>query len=146
MNLRLTIAFAAVVLFAACGGAENDRELKPAAAGTAVPQAAPDAPGAVSDEPAARLNRLAEAYFEEMLKLNPLFATFIGDDRYNDHIANNIGPQHRAAEKDLNTRYLAMLGEIDAEVLEGQDRLTYLVFERDLRENIEGSRLSLIHI
>ena len=140
MNLRLTIAFVALALFSACGGTENDKEMTPATADTAAPQAAPAAPDAASGDLAARLNRLAEAYFDEMLKLNPLFATFIGDDRYNDRIANSIGPQHRAAEKEMNTRYLDRLGEIDPEALDGQDRLTYLVFERDLRENIEGFR------
>lgn len=140
MNPRLTIALAAMALGAACSGGDNKNDVTPAAADSAAPVAAPVVAEIASDDSAARLNRLAEEYFEATLKLNPLFATFIGDDRYNDHIANSIGPEHRAAEKDLNTRYLAMLGEIDAEALEGQDRLTYLVFERDLRENIEGLR------
>jgi len=39
-----------------------------------------------SPEPAVQLHDLVEAYFEELLRLNPLFATFIGDNRYNDKL------------------------------------------------------------
>ncbi|MGW8368679.1 MAG: DUF885 domain-containing protein [Gammaproteobacteria bacterium] len=136
MNLRNLLALVATVLIAACGG-DKTQDARDTAA---PPGDAAREPAAVSESQGEALNRLTEAYFEESLKLNPLFATFVGDNRYNDRIANDIGPGHRAAERELYQRYLDALGKIDEASLEGQDRLTYLVFERDLSENLEGFR------
>ncbi|MGW8368680.1 MAG: DUF885 domain-containing protein, partial [Gammaproteobacteria bacterium] len=55
-----------------------------------------------------------------------------------DRLANNIGPEHRAAELALERRYLAALGEIDPAELEGQNLLTYEVFRLGREEAIEG--------
>src|SRR5690606_36063356 len=39
------------------------------------------------------LHQLFEDYFQSNLELNPTFATFIGDNRYNDAFANDISPE-----------------------------------------------------
>lgn len=85
-----------------------------------------------------RLNVMVEEYFQENLEMNPIFATFIGDNRYNDRLAISIGPEHRAASLAMEQRYLARLGEINPEHLEGQDLLSYEIFKRDLEEAIEA--------
>ncbi len=85
-----------------------------------------------------RLNVMVEEYFQENLEMNPIFATFIGDNRYNDRLAISIGPDHRAASLAMEQRYLARLGEINPEHLEGQDLLSYEIFKRDLEEAIEA--------
>jgi len=51
------------------------------------PDAKPAASASKSDK-AAQLNALYDQYWEEVLKLNPLQATFQGDPRYNDQMPN----------------------------------------------------------
>ena len=48
-------------------------------------------------EPA--LDALFEEHFERGLEMNPIRATFIGDNRYNDRLANTNSPEYRAAAK-----------------------------------------------
>lgn len=87
-----------------------------------------------------KLHLLFDRYFEEYLELNPVFATFIGDNRYNDRFANNIGPEHRNASLALEKTYLEALGKIGSKELRGQDLLSYEVFKRRREVAIEGFR------
>jgi len=52
------------------------------------------------------LTELVEAYWEEYLALNPLNATFFGDNRFNDRLENSIGPQFLADTLALDKKYL----------------------------------------
>jgi uncharacterized protein (DUF885 family) len=106
------------------------------------PSGAPAAsrPAANDADPAARLNELVEAYFEDLLELNPLLATFIGDDRYDDKLPNSLGPEHRARVLATNQRYLAAARAIDATRLTGSDLITHEVFVRELEREVQGER------
>ena len=108
----------------------------------AAPGLAADAgkPATSAASSSASLNTLVEQYFEEWLKLNPLAATFIGDNRYNDSLPNSIGPQHRAAEHQLNARYLDAIKAIDPAGLPPRDRITYDIFLRERERAIEAER------
>ncbi len=88
----------------------------------------------------AELNRLVDDYFEESLELNPLGATFIGDPRYNDRLANSIGPEHRQKSFELEQRYLESVNAIDPGLLEGQDLLTREIFRLNRENAIEGAQ------
>ena len=81
---------------------------------------------------------LVESYYEEYLKLQPMEATSIGDNRYNDQFPNSIGPEHRKKEENLEREYLSRIKAFDASGLTGQDRLTYEIFKRDREFNLEG--------
>jgi uncharacterized protein (DUF885 family) len=81
---------------------------------------------------------LVESYYEEMLKLNPIEATQIGDPRYNDQFPNSIGPDHRKKVQDLERKYLEKIQALEVSGLKGQDRLTYEIFKRDRQLEIEG--------
>ena len=83
------------------------------------------------------LDTLVEDYFEAYLKLNPLTATFIGDMRYNDRLANNLSPQYRADSERLNRVYLERLKAVHATKLDRQDRLTYETFKLDREQELE---------
>ncbi len=87
-----------------------------------------------------RLGALVEAYFDDYLELNPVRATLVGDPRFNDRLANDIGAEHREQSLALERRYLESVREIDAGALQGQDQLTYEVFARGREEAIEGHR------
>ena len=77
-------------------------------------------------------------YFERELELNPISATSIGDYRYNDRLANSIGPEYIEASRMLDEEFLARLNEIDRNELSGQDVLSYDMFKLDREISLEG--------
>jgi uncharacterized protein (DUF885 family) len=117
--------------------------LASAAAGAApasVPAApAADAAAAAVTEPA-RLAALVEDYFERWLELNPIAATSIGDERYNDRFEVSISPDWRTRAERLERESLERARAIDAKKLSGQDLLTLEVFKTAREREIEGFR------
>ncbi|MFT5138531.1 MAG: hypothetical protein ACI9H8_001704 [Lysobacterales bacterium] len=101
------------------------------------PSAAENAANLVED-----LNGIYESYFEANLELNPTFATFVGDHRWNDRFPNSLGPEHRATQKELWQEYLARTGSVDPSLLAGQDLLNLEMFRNSLELNIEGSKFN----
>ena len=126
--MKKMILVAVLALFACAQ--ENDRS---AAATSATGEAGPV-------DNAALLDELFEAYFEEILELNPLYATFIGDNRYNDRLANSLSPEYREISRALERKYLAALLAIDNGDLNGQDLLSYGIFRLDRETSIAGER------
>ncbi|MCH7510599.1 MAG: DUF885 domain-containing protein [Proteobacteria bacterium] len=122
------ILVAALALFGCTQ--ENDRS---AAATSATGEAGPV-------DNAALLDELFEAYFEEILELNPLYATFIGDNRYNDRLANSLSPEYREKSRALERKYLGALLAIDNGDLNRQDLLSYEIFRLDRETSIAGER------
>lgn len=89
---------------------------------------------------ARRANEIFEEYFEKQLELNPIYATAIGDHRYNDRFAVTISPEWQARSLEVDREYLARIRKINENLLSGQDLLSYRIFVRDLERNIEGAR------
>lgn len=87
---------------------------------------------------AALLTALVDEFFEQYLELNPLLASSIGDSRYNHRLANDIGPEHMQASAKLNREFLARVLEIDADQLQGSDRMTYDTFRLSREMYLEG--------
>jgi uncharacterized protein (DUF885 family) len=116
--------------------------LAPCLAGPQVAMAAPADPQVTAPvtEAGQRLNAMFEQYFEEYLALNPLFATQIGDNRYNDRLPNFIGPEYRAQVHEMNERYLAAVREFDPASLSGEDRISYEIFLRERLRERESER------
>src|SRR3546814_17620148 len=80
---------------------------------------------------AARLDALYEQYWEELLKLNPLQATFQGDNRYHDQLPDFYSAQFRAKSHDFTTSWLQTHAAVGSEGLSGQDLLRYEIFVSD---------------
>lgn len=95
------------------------------------------AQAAESESESAELRFLVEEYFEASLELNPLQATFLGDRRYNDRLANYLGAEHRAASEALTREYLQRIEAINPEQLGREDRLTFEIFRLNLENNLE---------
>src|SRR5210317_1620592 len=121
MNLRLSAALAAVSLIAACGGDNEPATTETVDAGTA-------------------LHALFDEHFERDLELNPLSATFIGDYRYNDRMANSNSPEYMAAAQAMDEEFLQRLLEIDREQLSYQDQMSYDMFRLARETELEGDQ------
>ena len=100
------------------------------------------APLPAATDPSAALNKLFEDYFERSLQLNPLLATFIGDHRYDDKLANNIGPREIAAGKAFDREFLAAALKFDSQPLSPQDRLSLEIFVHERRVSIASEEFS----
>lgn len=122
---NLTIAAMAAALFlSACG--EQPQQTTAATAG--------------QSDPGPALNAMFEEYFERNLELNPLFATAIGDDRYNDRLALSMSQEYRDATRALDEEFLARLLDFDREVLGEQDQLSFDMFRILREQSLEGDR------
>ncbi|MDI6807747.1 MAG: DUF885 domain-containing protein [Candidatus Eisenbacteria bacterium] len=84
------------------------------------------------------LHQIMESYAEFKLKSDPTFATYIGDHRYDDKLKDS---SERAFNEDIEKvkDYLAQSEKIDAKTLSESDRTSLLVFQRVLRDRIEGA-------
>lgn len=106
----------------------------------AAPAKAPGAKSATQASRAQRLNALYEQYWEEMLKLNPLQATFQGDPRYNDQLPNFGTAQYRSRMHDFTTKWLARVQAVGSDGLTGQDLLSYEIFVDNAKRGLEGEQ------
>jgi uncharacterized protein (DUF885 family) len=100
----------------------------------------PVAAVSAAEDTSRRLNELFEQYFEEYLELNPLRATYIGDNRYNDRLPNSIGPEHRARAREMNERYLAAVLKFDPATLSPEDRISYEIFLHERKREQESEQ------
>ena len=84
------------------------------------------------------LRQMLDEYFDEFLKLAPLFATSIGDSRYDDQLAIVIGEDQRERRRVLYRNYQSKIATIPRDRLEADDQLILAVFERTLTRNLEA--------
>jgi uncharacterized protein (DUF885 family) len=80
------------------------------------------------EAPEARLTRLVEAHFDESLALNPMYATWIGDGRYDDQLEMTASPEYEAATMALESRYRDAVAAIAPATLDEGARLTREMF------------------
>ncbi|HEU4812990.1 MAG TPA: DUF885 family protein [Xanthomonadaceae bacterium] len=105
------------------------------------PATAPAAPAAeVAADKAERLEGLYAQYWEELLELNPLQATFQGDPRYNDRLPNFLSEDYRDRSDAFTREWLQKVEAVGPEGLEGQALLSYEIFVRDARNALEGTQ------
>jgi uncharacterized protein (DUF885 family) len=95
------------------------------------------APAQANSNASEELKQLFEEYFEGKLLLNPTFATYIGDNRYNDRYVNNISPAWREAARTLEQDALARINAIDPASLQGQELLSFEIFKADRKIALE---------
>jgi uncharacterized protein (DUF885 family) len=83
---------------------------------------------------------LFKSFHQERLKLFPLLATSIGDNRYNDIFPIDIGQEYRGQVQDFYQRYKNMLASLDTAGLSANDRLSYDILNYECSINIEGAK------
>lgn len=79
-------------------------------------------------DPTARAERLADRFWEELLALEPMMGTAIGDERHDDRLPDP-GPDGRAAEAALLRGALNEVGSIERPALNDTMRTTMDVLE-----------------
>lgn len=107
----------------------------------AVPTAhAAPAAAATQQSKAQRLNAMYDEYWEELLRLNPLQATFQGDPRYNDQLPDFGTAEYRKKMHDFTTKWLQRVEAVGSDGLTGQDLLSYEIFVDGAKRSLEGER------
>ncbi|KRD80285.1 DUF885 family protein [Lysobacter sp. Root983] len=112
------------------------------AAAAIAPGYAAEAPKAAAADQAkaAKLTALYGQYWEEMLKLNPVQATFQGDNRYNDQLPDFGTAEYRKESHDFTVRWLKTVQDIGPAGLQGQDLLSYETFVRDAKSSLDSEQ------
>ena len=87
-----------------------------------------------------KVNVLFQAYFDESMQMNPISATYVGINEYNDRFSPTITQQNLDQSLAFEEKYLAKIKGIDASALSGQDLLSYEIFLRDRIVAIKGAQ------
>ena len=85
--------------------------------------------GCSSENSHTKLDGLFKDAWEFRLKENPLFATSVGDHRYNDRLPS-VTIQDRIRRVEKTREYLGRLHRVDRDVLSPEDKISYDIFER----------------
>jgi uncharacterized protein (DUF885 family) len=88
------------------------------------------------------LANLFAAYWEDRARLFPLAAMAQGDNRYNDRLPNDQTQAFRQQQQRLCRRYLNDLLNIDRARLPAEDKLSYDIFQYEMRLRLDGLRLN----
>ena len=88
----------------------------------------------------AKAKALYQAYFDEGMQMNPIYATYVGVNQYNDRFSLPINKENIAKALAFEEKYLAELMTIDTSTFSGQDLLSYEIFLSARELDIKGSK------
>lgn len=97
------------------------------------------ASGGPTRESSRAMDQLARDYWEFTLRESPTWATYLGDHRYNDRLAD-IGPEGRRRRLDAHTGFLKRLHEIDPKTLGEVEQVTWDILRIRLELAIEEEK------
>jgi len=89
-------------------------------------------------EPNKQLAKLFDNYYEDRLKLYPLEATSIGDNRYNAVLQNDGSDAFKKQAHGVFAGYLDSLKSYKRDELDEEDKLSYDILSYDLNLALEG--------
>ncbi len=78
-----------------------------------------------------RYLKLVDQFFKDQLKLNPLMATFVGVNDYNDQFGGDLTEEYLKQRHDFNQSYLDKVRRIDRDDLSPSLQLSYDLFGYD---------------
>lgn len=93
----------------------------------------------------ATLRSLADRYWEARLEASPLFATFLGDHRYDDRV-DDLSSDADQAQRATWGAFREEAEAIDADALDETDRVTRLLLIEELGDAIESIDARLIEL
>src|SRR5476651_1651411 len=88
--------------------------------------------------PNAKLAKMFDNYYEDKLKLYPLEATSIGDNRYNDQLQNDGSQEFINKAHHFYSAYLESLKSYNREELTSEDKTSYDILSYELNTALEG--------
>ncbi len=89
---------------------------------------------AVSD----RFNKMLDTYYEESLQLNPVQATFTGDNRFNDQFSNPLAEETVNKYKAYYKKYKEQLAQFEDSTLSDSEKMTKAILNWECDRNLEG--------
>ena len=98
------------------------------------------APLRASNAETVELYRIVETYFDQYLALNPIYATGLGDHRFDDRFGDYASMSWIADSLGVEQESLEKLQAVDPRQLSGEDLVTYEAFKRQRELNIGGYR------
>lgn len=119
----LAMAIAASTILVGCSEAQQGTQATVAAKQTTIS-------GSTQTAEQAYL-ALADNYFNDSLKLEPIYATFVGVNDYNDQFGGALTETYLKQRHELNTRYLKQVKVIDRDALSPALQLSYDMFSYD---------------
>ena len=85
-----------------------------------------------------KMNPLYAEYWEENLQANPMLATRIGDNRFNDRYGAVTSAEQRATTKRIAEKYLARTAAYDPATLPAEDRISYDLLRYNLQRSLDA--------
>ena len=85
---------------------------------------------------------LFSSFWEQQSRLDPLSATAYGDNRYNDQLPNNQTHAYRDTMRVFYQGYLTKLQKFDREKLSDNDKISYDIFEYEMKHGLAGLKLN----
>ncbi|MES2104334.1 MAG: DUF885 domain-containing protein [Pseudomonadota bacterium] len=83
-----------------------------------------------------QLNALADYYYEQHAKLDPMSATFTGDNRFDDRLSMTIAPKVRAKEVTLYHDIARKLKAIPRQALNHTDAVSYDILDYEINASL----------
>jgi len=104
-----------------------------------------DRASVTATDPNLAINEIAERFFEGVLEREPIFATILGDDRYDDRLPD-LGATGRAEERRVYQALLAEVEPIGPDGLEPEQVITRDMLMLVARNNLEAQDAKLYQL
>ncbi|WP_298548279.1 DUF885 family protein [uncultured Aquimarina sp.] len=120
MMNRILMATCFAIVFIAC---KNEKKVEAIPENTTV-------------DTSAAFNEMLDAYYEEGLQLNPVQATFAGDNRFNDQFPNPLADETIAKQKAYYTTYKEKLSQFEDANLSKSEQMTKAILQWECDMNL----------
>jgi len=124
MTQKLIALLCVVILFSSCKNESNSNET------------------GMTNDISKAFETMLNDYYEEGLKLNPLSATFSGDNRYNDIFPNVLSEEWVSSAKSHYDKYNSQLATFKDEDLTDSEKMTKSILKWECSINLEGFNYS----
>ncbi|MBE7173703.1 MAG: DUF885 domain-containing protein [Williamsia sp.] len=89
------------------------------------------------------LKKILDEYYEEGLILDPISATIIGDNRFNDQLANTISAPYLKKVHDHNVKYKALLAAFNKGKLSSIDKISLAIANDQIEQSLVREKFHL---
>lgn len=131
MNKTL-LALSVSLLLASQGCSDSAKPSEP------VNSATSSAVQAVEQTASEQYLAMVDAFFNDQLKLEPIYATFVGVNDYNDQFGGSLTEEYLTQRHQLNSRYFNQAKTIDVSQLPPSLKLSYDMFVYDRNMELIG--------